>query len=504
MGGMSQPRRAGRREWIALAVLALPCLLYAMDLTVLYLALPSLSADLEPSSTELLWISDVYGFLLAGLLITMGTLGDRIGRRRLLLIGAAGFGAASVLAAFSTSAGMLIGARALLGVAGATLAPSTLSLIRTMFQDPDQRTFAVAVWIASFSLGAAVGPLVGGLLLEFFWWGSVFLVAVPVMAALLLVGPRLLPEFRDPEAGALDLTSAALSITAVLVLVHGLKEIAQDGLGWWPAAAIAVGSLCGARFLHRQRSAAYPLLDVRLFRVPSFATSVAGIYAAVFVVAGIELFVAQYLQLVLGKSPLEAGLLTLPSAGGLIAGGLIAPLLVRHAQPASVLAGALAVAAAGVAVLTRIDAGSAVAVIVTGTAVIGLGAGAVGTVGTDLVVTAAPAARAGSAAAISETSAELGGALGIAVLGSIGTAVYRSEVSAAMPADLPAGARETARDTLGGAVDVAGTLPGRVRTDLIDAAHQGFAQAFEVAAIVTAVAVVCLAAAAARVRPRAS
>jgi DHA2 family multidrug resistance protein-like MFS transporter len=503
MGGMSQPRRAGRREWIALAVLALPCLLYAMDLTVLYLALPSLSADLEPSSTELLWISDVYGFLLAGLLITMGTLGDRIGRRRLLLIGAAGFGAASVLAAFSTSAGMLIGARALLGVAGATLAPSTLSLIRTMFQDPDQRTFAVAVWIASFSLGAAVGPLVGGLLLEFFWWGSVFLVAVPVMAALLLVGPRLLPEFRDSEAGALDLTSAALSITAVLVLVHGLKEIAQDGLSWRPAAAIAVGFLCGARFLHRQRSAAYPLLDVRLFRVPSFATSVAGIYAAVFVVAGIELFVAQYLQLVLGKSPLESGLLTLPSAG-LIVGGLIAPLLVRHAQPASVLAGALAVAAAGVAVLTRIDAGWAVAVIVTGTAIIGLGAGAVGTVGTDLVVTAAPAARAGAAAAISETSAELGGALGIAVLGSLGTAVYRSEISAAMPADLPAGARETARDTLGGAVDVAGTLPGSVRTELIDAAHQGFAQAFELAAVVTAVGVLCLAAAAARVRPRVS
>jgi len=213
-----------------LAVIALPCLLYSMDLTVLFLAVPHLSADLQPSSTQLLWITDIYGFLLAGLLITMGTLGDRIGRRRLLLLGAALFGLASLLAAYATSPGLLIAARALLGVAGATLAPSTLSLLRNMFHDHRQRTVAIAVWITSFSAGAAIGPLLGGVLLERFWWGSVFLLAVPVMLLLLVLGPMLLPEYRDPDAGRLDLGSAALSLTAVLAVIYGLKQLAQDGL----------------------------------------------------------------------------------------------------------------------------------------------------------------------------------------------------------------------------------------------------------------------------------
>jgi MFS transporter, DHA2 family, multidrug resistance protein len=204
-GGISAHPRATRRDWIGLAVIALACLLYSMDLTVLYLAVPSITADLRPSASQLLWIVDIYGFLVAGCLITMGTLGDRIGRRRLLLIGAAAFGATSVIAAFSTSAEMLIAARALLGIAGATLAPSTLSLIRNMFLDATERTKAIGIWAASFSAGAALGPLVGGILLEHFWWGSVFLVAVPVMALLLAVGPFLLPEFRDPNPGRLDL-----------------------------------------------------------------------------------------------------------------------------------------------------------------------------------------------------------------------------------------------------------------------------------------------------------
>ncbi len=221
---------AGRREWMGLAVIALPCLLYSMDVTVLELAVPKLSADLKPSSSQLLWIMDVYGFLLAGFLLTMGTLGDRIGRRRLLLIGAAAFGVASVLAAFSTSAEMLIATRALLGVAGATLAPSTLSLMRNMFVNTEQRAFAIGVWATSFAVGAAIGPLAGGFLLEFFWWGSVFLLAVPVMLLLLVLGPVLLPEYRDPGAGRLDLISAAISLVAVVLMIYGLKQIVQDGV----------------------------------------------------------------------------------------------------------------------------------------------------------------------------------------------------------------------------------------------------------------------------------
>src|SRR5262245_20914342 len=215
----NKPPQAGRREWIGLAVLAIACVLYAMDLTVLHLAVPSLSAELKPTGVELLWIVDIYGFLVAGSLITMGTLGDRIGRRRLLLIGAATFGIFSLLAAFSKTPGMLILSRALMGIAGATLAPSTLSLIFNMFLDPQQRSVAIGIWITSFSVGGAIGPVLGGLLLEYFWWGSVFLLALPVMALLLLLGPRVLPEFRDPGARHLDLRSAAMSLAAVLAMI---------------------------------------------------------------------------------------------------------------------------------------------------------------------------------------------------------------------------------------------------------------------------------------------
>ena len=233
-GNSSIPERATSREWIGLAVLTLAALVYAMDLTVLNLAIPRISAELQPSSVQLLWMIDIYGFLVAGLLITMGTLGDRIGRRKLLLFGAAGFALASLLAAFSTSSEMLIASRAVMGIAGATIAPSTLSLIFTMFLDPKQRSTAIGVWIAAYSAGGAIGPVLGGVLLEFFWWGSVFLIGVPVMALLLLLGPRTLPEYRDPNARPLDLLSAAMSLLAILGVVYGLKQLAQDGVSAAP------------------------------------------------------------------------------------------------------------------------------------------------------------------------------------------------------------------------------------------------------------------------------
>ncbi len=415
--------RAGHREWIGLAVIALPCLVYAMDLTVLNLAVPALSADLRPSSTQLLWIVDIYGFLVAGLLITMGTLGDRIGRRRLLLIGALAFGVASVLAAFSTSTETLIAARALLGIAGATLAPSTLSLIRNMFHDPEQRTVAIGVWITSFSVGAAIGPLVGGALLEQFWWGSVFLPAVPVMALLLAAGPRLLPEFRDPEAGRLDLTSVALSLVAVLAVIYGLKQIAQDGPGSSPALAVVAGLGVGGVFLHRQGRLADPLIDLRLFRAPAFSAALAVHTLAFFVLFGALLFIAQYLQLVLGLSPLEASALTVPSAAGFIVGAMLTPVIVRRVRPGSAVAGGLALAAVGFVLLTQVDVASGLVVLVIGSVVFSLGLAAVFTLATDLMVGTAPPERAGAASAIAETGSEFGGALGIAILGSIGTAV---------------------------------------------------------------------------------
>jgi DHA2 family multidrug resistance protein-like MFS transporter len=478
--------RAGKREWIGLAVIALPCVLYSMDLTVLNLAVPHLSADLKPSSAQLLWIIDIYGFLLAGSLITMGTLGDRIGRRRLLLIGAVAFGIASVVAALSTSAEMLIAARALLGVAGGTLAPSTLSLIRNMFLDPKQRTFAIGVWVTSFSVGAAIGPLLGGILLERFWWGSAFLLGVPVMVVLLVAGPFLLPEFRDPDAGRLDLRSSALSLAAVLPVIYGLKQIAQDGLGWLPIVPIVVGLFLGAMFLRRQRRLADPLIDVRLFRMPAFSASLAINILNFFIGFGALLFIAQYLQLVLGHSPLEAGLWMLPWSGGFIVGALVTPVIVRRFRPSSVIAGGMVLAAAGFGIMTQVGGASGLAILVTGTVVFSLGLAAVTLLTTDLIIGTAPPERAGAASGISETSAEFGGALGIAILGSIGTAVYRSEVADAIPGSVPPQAAEVARDTLGGAVVAAGELSDRLGGALLDAARASFTEGLQVAAAISA------------------
>ncbi len=487
------PARAGRREWVGLAVIALPCAVYAMDLTVLNLALPALSEDLEPSSSQLLWIVDIYGFLVAGLLITMGTLGDRIGRRRLLLIGAAAFGIASVLAALSTSAEMLIASRALLGLAGATLAPSTLALIRNMFADPQQRTFAIGVWITSFSAGAAIGPLIGGLLLERFWWGSVFLVAVPVMALLLALGPRLLPEFRNPEAGRLDLISAAASLVAVLAVIYGLKQIAQGGVGWTAALAIAGGLAVGAAFVRRQARLADPLIDLQLFQLPAFSGALTANTLGFFVNFGIAVFIAQYLQLVLGLSPLEAGLWTVPWAGGFIVGSMLTPAIVRRISPATTIAGGLIIAAAGFGLLAQVSGDSSLATIVAGSVVLALGLAPVFTLAADLMVSAAPPERAGAAAGISETSSELGGALGIAVLGVVGTALYRSEVADTVPSGVPFDAAETARDSLGGAVAAGDDLPEPLGGDLVNTAGEAFTQALQLAATLSAAVVIAAA-----------
>ncbi len=500
---MSEVRKATRREWIGLAVIALPCLLYSMDLTVLYLAVPHLTADLKPTSAQLLWISDIYGFLIAGSLITMGTLGDRIGRRRLLLMGATAFGIASVLAAFSNSAEMLIATRALLGVAGATLAPSTLSLIRNMFLDAQQRTVAIGIWATSFSVGGALGPLLGGVMLEHFWWGSVFLLGVPVMAMLLIVGPKLLPEFRDPTAGRLDITSAVMSLTAVLSMIYGLKRMAQDGVGLLPVVFIIAGIAIGVLFVGRQRHLADPFIDLRLFRVPAFSAALATNTLGIFVAFGTFLFTSQYLQLVLGFSPLVAGLWTLPSSLGFIVGSMTAPLLVRRFRPAYVMAGGLTLVAGGLLLMTQVEGERALTLLVTGTVVLALGLSPVVTLGTDLIVGSAPPERAGAASSLSETGAELGGALGIAVLGSIGTAVYRGMMADAIPRGVPVEAAEAARGTLGGALATAEQLPPASGAELMSAARDAFSEGLELTASIAAIVALATAAMAAIVLRRA-
>ncbi len=391
-GAPTAPKRAGRREWLGLAVLTLACLLYVMDLTVLHLAVPAISRDLRPSSVELLWIIDIYGFMVAGFLITMGTLGDRIGRRKVLLIGGAAFGGASILAAFSPTAETLILSRALLGIAGATIAPSTLSLIFTMFEDPKERSTAVGLWVSAFSAGGVIGPILGGILLSQFWWGSVFLLAVPVMAALLLLGPRLLPEYRDPDAGRIDLVSVVLSLTAILSLIFGLKQTAQDGPTPLALGSIAVGLVVGVAWVRRQLSSADPMFDLSLFRIPRFATSLAINFLAIFLAIGFFLFVAQYMQLVLGLTPLEAGLWSLPEAVGFILGPNLAPRIVRHIRPAYLMAGGFLLAGAGLLLLSTITASSpnGLALVVISSAIIALGLGPVFGLTTELIVGSAP------------------------------------------------------------------------------------------------------------------
>lgn len=489
MNGANQPQRvkATHREWIGLAALALPCVLYSMDLTVLNLAVPALSRALRPSSAELLWIIDVYGFLVAGSLITMGTLGDRIGRRRLLLIGAAGFGTTSVLAAFSTSAGMLIAMRALLGLSGATLAPSTLSLIRSMFRDPAERTVAVGIWISSYSAGAAIGPLIGGVLLEHFWWGSVFLVGVPVMMLLLVLGPVLLPEYRDPNAGRIDLLSAGLSLASMLSAIYGLKRIAEHGPAWPPALCIVAGVAAGILFVRRQTTLRNPLIDLRLFRAPAFSAALTTYALATFVAFGVFVFTAQYLQLVLRLSPLRAGVYTAPFAAAFIVGSLLTPAIVRRIRPALVMAAGLGVAALGFGVLTQVDAVTGLPLVVTAFVVYALGLAPVFTLATDVIIGNAPPERAGAAAAVSETGSELGGALGIAILGCIGTAVYRSEMARSVPAGIRAESMDAARGTLGAALAVAEKLPQAAGAELAEAARAAFVSSLRLTSAIAAI-----------------
>ncbi|TME13484.1 MAG: MFS transporter [Chloroflexi bacterium] len=458
-----------------------------MDLTVLHLAVPAISAHLRPTSVELLWIIDVYGFMVAGFLITMGTLGDRIGRRRLLLVGAAAFGGVSILAAFSTSPTMLIASRALLGIAGATIAPSTLSLIFAMFEDPKQRATAIGVWVSAFSAGSAIGPVLGGVLLEHFWWGSVFLLAVPVMAVLLVLGPRVLPEYRAPNAGRLDLIGSAMSLVAVLSLILGLKLTAQDGPSPLSIAALAIGLVVGAAWVRRQLGASDPMFDLRLFRIPTFSASLVVSLLTVFVAIGYFLFVAQYLQLVLGLSPLAAGLWSLPEAIGFIVASNLGPRIVRRVKPAHLISGGLAVAAVGLVILSQVttSTSSGLAIVVVASLVVSLGLAPIFGLTTDLIVSTAPPERAGAAAGMSETFFELGGALGLALLGTVGIVIYRSRLPESLPASIPAAAAAAARDTLGGARDVAAQLPAAQGEALLNAARVAFVAGMQFAAVIS-------------------
>ncbi|MET8577896.1 MFS transporter [Streptomyces sp. NPDC005012] len=479
------PARAGRREWTALTVLMLPLLLVSMDVSVLYFAVPAINADLAPTGTQQLWIFDIYAFVLAGLLMTMGSLGDRIGRRRLLLFGAAAFGAASLAAAYADSAVALIAARAALGIGGATLMPSTMALVRTMFTDPRQRAQAIGVWTAVMTGGVALGSVMSGVLVEFFWWGSVFLVNLPAMALLLVLGPVLLPESRDPSPGRFDLLSVPLSMAAVLPLIHGLKEFASDGPRAEQGLFVGTGLLFGVLFAWRQRTAASPMIPRGLFRSRGFGPAVALNAVSALGMMGSSFFTTQYLQSVLGMSALEAALWSLVPSLPIGATAPAATALVHRGVPrVHVVTAGFLIAAGGFALLSAPGTDSLVLLLVAA-GVLACGIVLVMSQMTDLALGAAPVEKAGSASSLLETGAEFGGALGMAVLGSVGTAVYRDRIPDAAP--------EAARETLGGALAVAAELPGRAGEALTQAARVAFTEGMHAAAL-TAAAVLVVAA----------
>jgi MFS transporter, DHA2 family, multidrug resistance protein len=473
-------QRAGRREWVALAVLALPLLLVSMDVSILYFAVPEISRDLGASATQQLWIFDVYGFVLAGVLITMGAVADRIGPRRLLLIGASAFSLTSVGAAYAGSAEALIAARAVLGLAGATLMPSTLAMIRTLFRDDAQRTKAVAIWTAVMTAGVGLGPVVSGVLLQHFWWGSVFLVNVPAMVLLLATGPFLLPRGERRTDAPFDVVSALLSLAAVLPAVYGVKQWAVEGFEVrWPL-CVGVGLLLGVLFVRRQLHHPDPMVDPGLLRNRRYRTAVAGNAIATFALVGNAVFMTGYLQLVLGYEPLVAALWSLLPTLGVGASAPVAGSLARRYGAVAVSASGLTIAACGFAVLTQAGT-SSLALVLVGAALLACGLVSVMTVASDAVLGSLDPSRAGAGAAVSEASSELGGALGIAVLGSAGAAAFHAYASAHLPEPIAAG---PAGHSLPGALAHASTLPQGVADRVVATAQAAYVHGLHVAAAV--------------------
>jgi len=464
--------RAGSREWAALVVLMLPVLLVSIDNTVLSFALPEISTALRPSAAAQLWIVDVYSLVLAGLLVAMGSLGDRFGRRRLLLIGATGFAAVSVLAALSPTAEVLIGARAALGFFGAMIMPATLSLLRSTFLDRDQRRLAIAVWASGFAAGSALGPIVGGVLLEHFAWGSVFLVAVPMLVPLLVGAPILLRESRDPSPGPADPVSVLLSLAAMAPVVAAVKLVATGEPAWIAAALAVLGVASGWAFVRRQLRRERPLLDVRLFTNSVFSGSVVVNLLAITALVGFLFFTTQHLQLVVRLRPLDAALVLVPGLVAMVVAGLAVVPVVRHLRPRTVVAVGLALGAAGYAVVATAGAGAPVSVFVAAFAMVGAGVGAAETISNDLIIAAVPPARAGAASAVSETAYEVGAVLGTAGLGSMVTAVYRGAL--VLPDGLSPADAEAVRGTLGGAASVAEGLGGPLGERVTAAATAAF------------------------------
>jgi DHA2 family multidrug resistance protein-like MFS transporter len=482
---------AGAGRWVALVVICMAALVLSLDTTVLQLAVPNLIRDLHPSSSQILWIVDIYGFALSGLLVTMGGLGDRIGRKKLLLTGCVLFGAASLGAAYAQSAEQLIAARALLGVAGATVYPTTLSIIRNVFTDPKERTTAIAIWSGLISGGLALGPIVAGPMLTHFWWGSVFLINPPVMLLVLVVGFFVVPESRNPEPGRLDLPSVLLSVVGIIGVVYAVQESVRDGSGEPRIiAAAAVGLVSLALFVRRQTRLTEPLIDVRLFADRYFSGAVVANTGGLFAFIGVTLLLSQYFQLGHDWTPLRTGMAMLPPIALAIFFGPVVALLVPVFGRMRIIAVGLGLIAVSMFMYGFVDADSGYLAVMFPLLVQAVGATATFTLTADIIINSAPKERSGAASAIATTCAELGGALGIAVLGTLLNAAYHSGIK--VPAGLPAPAVDAVRDSIGGAVHVAADLPAGLAGQVMRSAKDAFAHGLHAATFTTAVFLVVL------------
>jgi len=461
--------RAGWRGWVALVVLMLPVLLVSIDNTILNFALPEIARDLEPTSAEQLWIIDAYSLVLAGLLVTAGSFGDRIGRRKILLFGAVGFTLVSIGAALAPTAEWLIAARAGMGIFGASLMPSTMSLLRSTFRNRHQRRFAIAAWAGAFAAGGALGPVIGGFLIEHLPWQSVFLLAVPVLVLMLVGVPIFVAESRDPNPGPIDGWGILLSMLTLAPLAWGIKELAVAG---WPGlVAIAFGALFGWLFVRRQLRIPHPMLDMSLFRRAKFSGSLIVNLCCIMSYIGFLYFVSQHLQMIVGLSPMTAGLALIPGAVmSILAGFIVTPFAARFSA-GIVVPICLAIGAVGL-LLVAFAGANDVWMLVLAFVIMGAGTSAAQTVSGELIISSAPADKAGAASAISETAYEFGAVLGTSILGGILTAWYRATL--VIPGGVPESLARHAQETLAGAMNAADELGGSVGSALRDAAAAAF------------------------------
>ncbi|GAA2259156.1 MFS transporter [Streptomyces amakusaensis] len=474
--GGSTEDSPGAGRWAVLAVLCASLLLVAMDATILNVALPSLIDDLRPSAIEQLWIIDVYGLVLGGLLVTTGAVGDRYGRKRLFIAGIVIFGLASVVAATAETTWQLIGGRVLLGIGGAMVMPSTLSLIRNVFADARERALAIGIWAAVAGAGAAIGPLVGGVLVEEYGWAAAFWVNVPVVVVTVVAGLWLLPEFKDAGHGPLDRVGAVLSVVGIVALAWGIKHVAKGSPGAVDIVVLAAGIAALWLFARRQLTLADPLLDVRLFKNRTFTAAALVILMAMLAIGAALFLVSLWLQYVHGYSPSQAGLRTLPAALAMLVGALLAPWAMERAGVRTVMAVGLSGVVAGFLVLALSPEPTTYGYVAAVLVLLGLGDGMAITTASSVLVSSVPAERAGQAGAVSETNYELGVGLGVALLGSIHGAVYASHM---------AGQPEPARESIGGAYELATSEGGGAGEAVLAAGRAAFDSALTTTAFVS-------------------